>query len=69
MSVVSILEVAIKHRLGRLAVTPVAFRDQSLAAGAALLPVFDAHVIATAQLPLVHHHPYRCAEESVFDAC
>ena len=28
--------------LGTLAFTPVAFRDQRLAAGAALLPVFDA---------------------------
>lgn len=49
---------AIKHRLGKLAVTPAAFRDQSLAAGAALLPVLDAHVIETAQLPLVHHDPF-----------
>ena len=69
MSVVRLLEVAIKHLLGTLAVTPVAFRDQSLAAGAVLLPVFDAHVLEIAQLPLVHHDHYRCAEESVFDAC
>ena len=33
------------------------------------LPVFDAHVIEIAQLPLVHNDPHRCAEESVFDAC
>ena len=52
VSVVSIWELAVKHRLGTLAVTPVTFRDQSLAAGAALLPVFDAQVIETAQLPL-----------------
>ena len=58
VSVASIWEVAIKHRLGKLAVTPTAFRDQSLAAGAALLPVLDAHVIETAQLPLVHHDPF-----------
>ena len=58
MSVASIWEVAIKHRLGKLAVTPVVFRDQSLAAGAALLPVLDSHVIETAQLPLVHHDPF-----------
>ena len=55
VSVASIWEVAIKHRLSKLAVTPVVFRDQSLAAGAALLPVLDVHVIETAQLPLVHH--------------
>ena len=51
VSVASLWEVAIKHRLGKLDVTPAAFRDQSLAAGAALLPVLDAHVIETAQLP------------------
>ena len=69
MTLVSIWEVDIRHFLGTLAVTPVAFRDHSLAAGAVLLPVFDAHVTETAQLPLVHHDPYRCGEESVFDAC
>ena len=69
VSDVSLLEVAIKLRLGTLAVTPVAFPYQSLAAVAVLLPVFDAHVIEMTQLPLEHHDPYRCAEESVFDAC
>jgi len=69
VSVASIWEVAIKHRLGKLDVTPAAFRGQSLGAGVALLPVLDAHVIETAQLPLVHHDPYRCAEDCVYDAC
>ena len=70
MSVVCILEVAIKQCLGTLVVTAVAFRDQSLAAGAALLPVFYTHFIETAaQLPSVYHDPYRGVEESVFDAC
>ena len=58
VSVASIWEVAIKHRLGKLPVAPAAFRDQSLAAGALLLPVLDGHVIQTAQLPLVHHDPF-----------
>ena len=57
VSVVSIRELATKFRLDALSVTPVAFLDQSLAAGAALLPVFDAYVIETAQLSLVHHDP------------
>jgi PIN domain nuclease of toxin-antitoxin system len=39
VSVASIWEVAIKHRLGKLGVPPAVFRDQSLAAGALLLPV------------------------------
>ena len=41
-----------------MAVRLAAFRDQSLAAGAALLPVLDEHVIETAQLPLLHHDPF-----------
>jgi PIN domain nuclease of toxin-antitoxin system len=58
VSVASIWEVAIKHRLGKLDVAPTVFRDQTLAAGAALLPVLDGHVIEPAQLPLVHHDPF-----------
>lgn len=57
VSVASIWEVAIKHRLGKLDVAPARFRNQSLAAGAVLLPVLESHVIETADLPLVHHDP------------
>jgi PIN domain nuclease of toxin-antitoxin system len=57
ISVASIWEVAIKHRLGKLPVAPTAFRDHSLAAGATILPVQDEHVIETAQLPLLHPDP------------
>ena len=58
VSVVSIWEVAIKHRIGKLLVAPDVFRDQSLAAGASVLPVLDSQVIETAQLPLVHVDPF-----------
>ena len=58
VSVASIWEVAIKHRIGKLAVSPVVFRDQSIAAGADLLPVLDSHVIETAQLQLLHTDPF-----------
>jgi len=58
VSVASIWEVAIKHSLGKLEVAPAVFRDQSLAAGAALLPVLDDHAVETAQLPLLHHDPF-----------
>ena len=58
MSVASIWEVAIKHRIGKLEVSPIVFRDQSIAAGADLLPVLDSHVIETAQLPLLHQDPF-----------
>ena len=41
VSVASIWEVAIKHRIGKLEISPIVFRDQSIAAGADLLPVLD----------------------------
>lgn len=58
VSVASIWEVAIKHRIGKLEISPVVFRDQSIAAGADLLPVLDTHVIETAELPLLHQDPF-----------
>jgi PIN domain nuclease of toxin-antitoxin system len=58
VSVASIWEVAIKHRLGKLEVPPAFFRDQSLAAGAALLPRLEGHVVETAFLPLLEHDPF-----------
>ncbi len=58
VSVASIWEVAIKHRIGKLEVSPIVFRDQSIAAGADLLPLLDSHVIETAQLPLLHTDPF-----------
>ena len=58
VSVASIWEVAIKHRIGKLDVSPIVFRDQSIAAGADLLPVLDSHVIETAQLPMLHQDPF-----------
>ena len=58
VSVASIWEVAIKHRLGKLDVTPALFRNESLSAGASLLPVLDLHIIETAQLPLAHGDPF-----------
>ena len=58
LSVASIWEVAIKHRLGKLPVEPARFRDQTLASGAVLLPVLDSHVIETARLPLLHQDPF-----------
>ncbi|WFN60559.1 type II toxin-antitoxin system VapC family toxin [Synechococcus sp. CCFWC 502] len=58
VSVASIWEVAIKHHLGKLPVAPALFRDQSLAAGASILPVLEGHVIETAELPPVHGDPF-----------
>ena len=62
VSVASVWEVAIKHRLGKLAVDPASFRDESLVAGATLLAINDAHVIETARLPDIHAKPFRPAD-------
>ena len=53
LSVASIWEVAIKHGLGKLAVPPKRFRDEMAAAGAVVLAVTDAHVLAAADVSLV----------------
>lgn len=58
VSVASVWEVAIKHRLGKLSVDPAIFRDRTLAAGASLLPIDDAHAIETGKLPNVHADPF-----------
>jgi PIN domain nuclease of toxin-antitoxin system len=58
VSVASVWEVAIKHRLGKLPVDPVRFRDECLAAGARLLEIKDAHVIETGRLPGIHEDPF-----------
>ena len=58
VSVASVWEVAIKHRLGKLPLDPSRFRDQSLSAGATLLPINDAHVIETGCLPAIHADPF-----------
>lgn len=58
ISVASVWEVAIKHRTGKLSIDPMTFRDQSLAVGATLLPINDAHAIETARLPGIHEDPF-----------
>lgn len=58
ISVASVWEVAIKHRLGKLPLDPVSFRDRSLAAGASLLTINDVHVIETGKLPGIHEDPF-----------
>ena len=58
VSIASIWEVASKHRLGTLPIDPATFRDQSLAAGVALLMINDAHAIETARLPGIHEDQF-----------
>ena len=58
VSVASIWEVAIKHRLGKLPVSAEHFREHSLVAGASIMPILEGHVIETGQLPQVHGDPF-----------
>ena len=58
VSVASIWEVAIKHRIGKLPVAPARFRDEIRDAGMPLLPVSDDHVVADSPLPASHTDPF-----------
>lgn len=58
VSVASVWEVAIKHRLRKLALHPERFRDEMLRAGAAVTPVLDEHAIATTNLAIDHGDPF-----------
>lgn len=58
VSVASLWEVVIKHRIGKLDVTPALFRDAIVEAGALVLSVTDQHVLASAQLPTDHSDPF-----------
>ena len=58
VSVASVWEVAIKHRLGKLPVAPLRFRDEMVAAGATILAIEDEHAIASGSLPLEHADPF-----------
>ena len=58
VSVASVWEVAIKHRLGKLPVAPASFRDHCLQSGGTLLPVLDSHAIETSALPRIHDDPF-----------
>ena len=58
LSTASIWEVAIKYRLGKIAISPARFRDEFLNAGGQLLGINDKHVIQTAELPDIHQDPF-----------
>ena len=68
VSVVSIWEVAIKHKVGKLTVPPRQFRDTLQGAGATLLSISDEHVLATASLPTENGDPFDRLLIAVADA-
>ena len=58
VSVASIWEIAIKHRLGKLPVPPERFRDDMARGGATILSIHDEHAIASAGLATDHADPF-----------
>ena len=58
VSVASIWEVAIKHRIGKLPVAPARFRDEIRDAGMTVLSVSDEQVVADSPLPPSHTDPF-----------
>lgn len=58
VSVASVWEVGIKHRLCRLPVAPATFGDELANGGAAILAVEDRHAIRSADLPTNHGDPF-----------
>lgn len=68
VSVASIWEVALKHRLGKLPVSPRRFRDEMRSAGAVILSVSDEHVLTLVSLSEAHRDPFDRLLLSVADA-
>ncbi len=58
VSAASIWETAIKHRLGKLPVSPLDLITAASAAGFESLPISPAHAAATATLPPHHQDPF-----------
>ena len=58
ISAASVWEVAIKHRLGKLPISPARFRDEMRSAGALVLSISDEHAVATVDLAVEHTDPF-----------
>ena len=58
VSVASVWEVALKHSLGKLPISPRRFRDEMQSAGAVILSVSDEHILTTVDLPEAHRDPF-----------
>ena len=58
LSVASVWEVAIKHRLAKLPIPPGRFRDEMRSAGATILALTDDQVVTQVDLPVDHPDPF-----------
>ncbi|MGC1461362.1 MAG: type II toxin-antitoxin system VapC family toxin [Terracidiphilus sp.] len=58
VSSASILEIAIKHRLGKIEGDPEEIVARIEETGLKELPVVSGHAVACGRLPLLHHDPF-----------
>jgi PIN domain nuclease of toxin-antitoxin system len=58
VSVASVWEVDLKHRLGKLPIAPARFRDEMRSAGATVLSVIDEHVLTRVKAAEHHRDPF-----------
>jgi PIN domain nuclease of toxin-antitoxin system len=58
VSVASVWEVHLKHRLGKLPIAPARFRDEMRSAGATVLSVTDEHVLTRVKAAESHRDPF-----------
>lgn len=58
VSVASVWEVAIKHRIGKLPIVPDTFAAAMRECGATILPLSEAHATSYARLPKGHADPF-----------
>ena len=58
VSVASVWEVDLKHRLGKLPIAPARFRDEMRSAGATVLSVTDEHVLTRVKAAETHRDPF-----------
>jgi PIN domain nuclease of toxin-antitoxin system len=58
VSVASVWEVDLKHRLGQLPVAPARFRDEMRSAGATVLSVTDEHILTRVNAAESHRDPF-----------
>ncbi|MFN7938814.1 MAG: type II toxin-antitoxin system VapC family toxin [Bryobacteraceae bacterium] len=58
ISVASVWEVDLKHRLGKLPISPLRFRDEMRSAGASVLPITGEHVLTHVKAAESHRDPF-----------
>lgn len=58
VSVASVWEIDLKHRLGKLPIEPARFRDEMRSAGATVVPITDEHVLTRVKAAESHRDPF-----------